>query len=407
MAVGSIVDYLKSQGQDSSYSNRKKLAEQYGMGNYSGTAAQNTALLKQLQSQTTQTAAQTTQSPTTTQSQVTTTQTTTPTKYKKSKETQNYLSALKELEANKPDEFSSQYTEQIDAILDGILNRKEFSYGTEDLMNDSLYQMYKDNYMAQGNKAMRDTMGNAAALTGGYGSTYSQAAGQQAYDSYLQNLNDKALEFADRAYSRYQDETADRYNQLSAVKGLDDTDYSRYRDTVSDYYNDLNYLNNRYTYENGFDYDEYLNQIQQQQWQQEFDFQKSEAEREQANWAAEYALAQQKAAKSGSSGGSGSSGSSFGSTAQLSWADAKQMYMNTLQSEGKMAAEALMQYLESEGLVNATSQRKAKINSEGLKNLEEYTDKMQNGNVLNMYEQVIKSNLANDWAEEWRKKWLK
>lgn len=41
----SIIDYLKSIGQDSSFANRKKLADQYGISNYSGTAAQNTQLL--------------------------------------------------------------------------------------------------------------------------------------------------------------------------------------------------------------------------------------------------------------------------------------------------------------------------------------------------------------------------
>lgn len=41
----SIVDYLKSIGQDSSFSNRKKLAQSYGINNYTGTASQNTQLL--------------------------------------------------------------------------------------------------------------------------------------------------------------------------------------------------------------------------------------------------------------------------------------------------------------------------------------------------------------------------
>ena len=44
----SIVDYLKSIGQDSSFANRKKLAAQYGINNYSGTAAQNLELLNKL-----------------------------------------------------------------------------------------------------------------------------------------------------------------------------------------------------------------------------------------------------------------------------------------------------------------------------------------------------------------------
>jgi hypothetical protein len=46
MATTSIVDTLKSQGKDSSYAARKKLAESMGITNYTGTAAQNTALIK-------------------------------------------------------------------------------------------------------------------------------------------------------------------------------------------------------------------------------------------------------------------------------------------------------------------------------------------------------------------------
>ncbi len=46
--TNSIVDYLKSIGESSSFANRKKLAAKYGIKNYSGTAAQNTQLLKKL-----------------------------------------------------------------------------------------------------------------------------------------------------------------------------------------------------------------------------------------------------------------------------------------------------------------------------------------------------------------------
>lgn len=46
----SVVDYLKSIGQDSSFTNRKKLATKHGISNYKGTASQNTQLLKKLRS---------------------------------------------------------------------------------------------------------------------------------------------------------------------------------------------------------------------------------------------------------------------------------------------------------------------------------------------------------------------
>ncbi|MED1125142.1 N-acetylmuramoyl-L-alanine amidase [Bacillus atrophaeus] len=48
MKTGSIVDYLKSIGVDASLANRKKLASQYGVKNYSGSAAQNAELLKKM-----------------------------------------------------------------------------------------------------------------------------------------------------------------------------------------------------------------------------------------------------------------------------------------------------------------------------------------------------------------------
>ncbi|MBC2004465.1 N-acetylmuramoyl-L-alanine amidase [Listeria booriae] len=47
-AGGSVVDYLNSKKIDSSFANRKKLATQHGIANYTGTAAQNTALLNKL-----------------------------------------------------------------------------------------------------------------------------------------------------------------------------------------------------------------------------------------------------------------------------------------------------------------------------------------------------------------------
>jgi LysM repeat protein/GH25 family lysozyme M1 (1,4-beta-N-acetylmuramidase) len=45
----SLVDYMKSKGMDSSFTARQKLAVSYGIENYSGTAAENLALLSKLQ----------------------------------------------------------------------------------------------------------------------------------------------------------------------------------------------------------------------------------------------------------------------------------------------------------------------------------------------------------------------
>jgi N-acetylmuramoyl-L-alanine amidase len=41
----SIVDFLESQGMPSDFASRRRLADQYGVQNYTGTAEQNTRLL--------------------------------------------------------------------------------------------------------------------------------------------------------------------------------------------------------------------------------------------------------------------------------------------------------------------------------------------------------------------------
>lgn len=150
---------------------------------------------------------------------------------------------LSQYENNRPEAYQSKYQDQINGLLDKILNREAFSY---DFNADPLYQQMKDRYVQQGKMAMMDTMGNAAALSGGYGNSYAQTVGQQAYQGYMQGLNDVIPELRNAAYQMYQDE-GDRMNtNLGTLRSMDDTDYGRYRDTVSDWYNDRNYYNGKY-----------------------------------------------------------------------------------------------------------------------------------------------------------------
>lgn len=422
MAVGSIVDYLSSSGRDSSYAARRKLAEEYGISGYSGTASQNTKLLGMLQNGSATNNAAKIQglanaAPSNPSSNVTagvaTASGSTEAKpmYQRSDRVNEYYNKTRNLEKNKPDEFESKYEDQISSILDNIMNRPKFSYTSEDMVNDDLYKMYRDQYMRQGNLAMRDTMGNAAALTGGYGNTYASAAGQQAYDNYVSMLNDKALDFYDRAYQRYNDEGQNLYNQMNVVTGLDNTDYQRHRDTVSDYYNDLNYYNGRYNQEYGYDYGEYQDRVAADQWAQEFAFQKQQAAQEQANWEAEMALARQKAASSGGSGGrrsssskKKSSSSSSSETPTISWADAKNTYTDVYKKEGADAANTMMNYLQKSGIVDMYKDKAdAKSNPQTLLSK---MDIPSASNVVQANKNYLESNAAwNAAADKWRKKW--
>lgn len=114
--------------------------------------------------------------------------------------------------------------DQATAIYDKIMNRGEFSY---DVNKDKLYQQYRDLYAQMGRGAMEDTMGQAAALTGGYGSTYSQNAGQQAYNSYLQKLNEVVPELYTAAYNRYNQEGQNLMNLYSMARSNADNAYER------------------------------------------------------------------------------------------------------------------------------------------------------------------------------------
>lgn len=78
--------------------------------------------------------------------------------------------------------------------------------------------------------AMRDTMGQGAALTGGYGSSYSQQAGQQAYDAYLTKLADEVPELYDRAYQMYKDDGDRALQAYGLLEDREEKAYGRYRD---------------------------------------------------------------------------------------------------------------------------------------------------------------------------------
>lgn len=157
--------------------------------------------------------------------------------------------------ANKPGAYQSQWQSQLDALMNSIMNRDKFSYNMNE---DALYQQYKDKYIEQGKMAMADTMGQAAAMTGGYGNSYAQSVGQQAYQGQLDNLNDIVPELYAMALDKYNREGRELYNQYGMVMDRENTDYGRYRDSVSDWMTDRGYLTDRYDSERNFDYGKYV-----------------------------------------------------------------------------------------------------------------------------------------------------
>lgn len=147
-----------------------------------------------------------------------------------SRDYSNTMAALKESEFALP-EFSSSYDEQITELYNKIVSREPFKY---DPMSDGLYGQYREQYTQMGRMAMRDSMGKAAALTGGYGSSYAQKVGQQEYDEYLQKLGEVMPELYAAAYQRYKDQGESLESQYQRLTKLEGQEYDRYRDQVED-----------------------------------------------------------------------------------------------------------------------------------------------------------------------------
>lgn len=160
----------------------------------------------------------------------------------------NYLQSIID---KKPGEFNSQYDSQIQKLYEQLQNRPKFTY---DLDGDALYQQYKNQYQRLGQQAMQDTVGNAAALTGGYGNSWAATAGSQAYQDYLSKLNEIVPDLYSQAYNRYTQEGDDLRTDISLINSLKDSDYSMYRDQISDWQADRAYAQNAYEDEYERDY---------------------------------------------------------------------------------------------------------------------------------------------------------
>ena len=182
-------------------------------------------------------------------------------KYNTYTDPDSVIAAKKALEAlQHPGEFQYGNQQMLEEAFNKIMNGEKFSY---DLNGDALYQQYKDQYVNQGKLAMQDAIGQASAMTGGYGNSYAQSVGQQTYQGYLQQLNDKVPELYKLALDKYnmdRQELKDQYGML-----LDDRDYEYgiYRDAVSDYNTERAYLTDEYRWQSDDAWNKYTTEEEQ------------------------------------------------------------------------------------------------------------------------------------------------
>lgn len=134
--------------------------------------------------------------------------------------------------------YTEKYQGKIDDLMDAILKRDPFSYN---YLEDPLYQQYRDAYTREGERAMLNTMGQAAARTGGYLSTAGQVAAQQANNYYTAKIGDKIPELEQLAYQMWLDDYDMDVKNLGLLQGLEDFNYDKYLTTLGQFNTDRNF----------------------------------------------------------------------------------------------------------------------------------------------------------------------
>ena len=279
----------------------------------------------------------------------------TPADYVPSDQVQQDKSALEAVAGRRPGEYTSSYAQELEELYDQIMNRPDFSY---DLANDPLYQQYRQQYQRQGRLAMADTMGQAAALTGGYGSSYSQAAGQQSYHQYLAQLAEVTPQLYGQALDRYTRQGEALQAQYDRLLGLEERDYQRYAQAYSQWLSEYGLAQDRYESSRARDYQAFLDLLNY--WQQE-------AQRQQAqeNWQAEmdfdrekWEASQAQAQSGGSSGGSSRGSSSRSGSSAMTDSQAKAWAESYLSSGNTWAigSAALEDWMARRGITGQAAE---------------------------------------------------
>lgn len=131
--------------------------------------------------------------------------------------------------------YQNPYQKQLDQLVNDY-TKSTFSYNQD---TDPAAQAYRESYTRNGQLAMQDATAQAAARTGGLASSYAGQVGQQAYNSYLSDLNAQLAGLRQQAYENYLSDQSLQQNRINTVAGLG-------QQAESSYYNRINDAMNRW-----------------------------------------------------------------------------------------------------------------------------------------------------------------
>lgn len=132
---------------------------------------------------------------------------------------------------------NTEYQRQRDEALRRAQNLR-FSYDPE---SDPVWQAYQKQYRREGQRAMQDTMAEAAMRTGGLANSYAVSAAAQAGNYYAAELSDRLPQLYNDAYQRYLAEFQRQLGISDQYAGFDQTEYGRYADQLGQWNKDRSF----------------------------------------------------------------------------------------------------------------------------------------------------------------------
>ena len=182
---------------------------------------------------------------------------------------------------NNPENYGyNSYINDVNALFEKLMNQERFSY---DPKTDKLFQLYKQQYQNQGNRAMQNQMGVASALSGGYNSSAAQSAAKKAYQNQMNELAERASEAYQNSLDMYrynQQNNLDKFNTALNMNSLGNDAYFRQTDAIGD---KMNSAYNAFNDERNFQFNQYSND-------RNFYQNQGQNAQNQINWLKEYEL---------------------------------------------------------------------------------------------------------------------
>ncbi len=177
-----------------------------------------------------------------------------------------------------------KYLSDVETLFGDVMKQEKFSY---DPVKDKLFQLYKEQYTNQGNRAMKNQLGAAAAFSGGYNSSAAQSASQNAYQNYLTALSDKAAETYQNALNMYKYKQQNLFDKYNAARDMNnaandaywkqaDAKAQRMNSAYNAYSNERNYQYNKYSSDRNFYQNQGKNALDQINWLKEYQLKKKQ-----------------------------------------------------------------------------------------------------------------------------------